>query len=547
MVAWVGATVALFDHADRRVSEERRRDVAAWVFSINPTRAFLRWAGAFVAIFDGVFTRPDADRYRIRLSRSALSSTIFLSVCLATAFSIIPTLLNRTVDYPQIADTILDPNWVNDLVTDAQTRADREIEAARTRQQELRTERDRLQSEKAGLEADLDTLHTERRRLFAALADAEIRYAVEERTNPYAPNGFVSVEIRNAVNRVIAWQNDYLSLKADLDAVEPERRNQGYQGLVEDLENRRSEIERWTPYLIGEVTALHEAALNTAHASNTNVAIRRGLTPKADRDLRARAAYQTLVEQENAAIDQARPIRADIASREERLNAIPGLLAAEDRRIANEQSSLAFIQDKPDLYIPVLIIGTMVMLLFNYFGDYLSLYQTRLILHWMGKHLLLVPLLVVLDLVLTSGIFAFFASAAYVMTLAVMSGFTATPGDAVGLIDVVQVYFTIDPATGGGAETTENPTAGPFQNAVTFGSLVFAAAAATTYFTSVWIYLYIASGILGKAVYILIGWIPGIARRFDDARKHPITFLGYLISVVIILLHMIALLEPLVR
>ena len=153
--------------------------------------------------------------------------------------------------------------------------------------------------------------------------------------------------------------------------------------------------------------------------------------------------------------------------------------------------------------------------LFNLLPDYLSLVETRVVLRWMSlkPSISRICALLVLDAVLTGVIFCIGAALVFWVFFILENG---SFSEAVGLLwEILLPGFQLSTGSTGD---------------ICFGIFFY-----STYFTSVWVWFYALSG----GAIRTLGFGVDLMRKFLDIDNVPIRALGYVSSVIVILLFVV--------
>ena len=189
-----------------------------------------------------------------------------------------------------------------------------------------------------------------------------------------------------------------------------------------------------------------------------------------------------------------------------------------------------------------------VILLGNLIADYLSLFETRLILGSMrGRTGLAQLFALVADLLLTFLIYFFVASALY----AVESLWQYDRP----VMDQLRYVLGSELVGGEGNSWANSNTTffGVFQNVFfdaegwpgtrlefgTFYADAYRISFITTFFTSVWIWLFVLTGVLGRIFFVVNGRLTRFGRLFNVNEK-PVTAAGYVLALITLVLHISA-------
>ncbi|MEM9969381.1 MAG: hypothetical protein AAF755_15030 [Pseudomonadota bacterium] len=177
----------------------------------------------------------------------------------------------------------------------------------------------------------------------------------------------------------------------------------------------------------------------------------------------------------------------------------------------------------------------------NVFADYVSLIETRIILRRItrtggfGKLVWLT-----FDAVATAVIYLFFAVALYTSEafwqMNASQSIIQQLSPAFGIVSQVSGAWIFD--LSGYAEISGYILGSKTE----YGSLypdLYQISLITTYFTSIWIWLFLLSGVLSRGIFLTLNSIRGIGRLFD-VRNLPMTSLGYVLAVITLVAHVAA-------
>jgi hypothetical protein len=153
---------------------------------------------------------------------------------------------------------------------------------------------------------------------------------------------------------------------------------------------------------------------------------------------------------------------------------------------------------------------------FNIFTDYISLLETRLLLRWMRKtkSLLCRIFIIVFDFIITTALFIVIGG----LLVALITDNT--------FFDFIRIDFI--------RTLVRGFFLAPSEEGFTIGIWLY-----TTYFTSVWLWLFLAASGRARMVQISLSGVRFFQKHFD-LENYPLRSLGYMVSSFITLVYLVA-------